>query len=112
MERYLDTTTGFTQEDFPPDGRGDQSNQRVTFFDSAEPYPGRFLLHYAPGWDSNTKTTPVLLAHYVKPPYVPEHADVLVESMLTTRTGDDHYPGTSVPVGVWPGVAPGDRGAC
>src|SRR4029077_20034296 len=51
-----------------------------------------------------------LLAHYVKPPHVPEHLDILVESMLSTRTGDDHYPGTSRTVDAWPGFAPGDRG--
>ncbi len=52
----------------------------------------------------------VLLAHYVKPPYVPEHLDIFVESMLSTRVGDDHYPGTSRTVASWPGLAPGDRG--
>src|SRR5262252_8972691 len=52
----------------------------------------------------------VLLAHYVKPPHVPEHLDIYVESMLSTRTGDDHYPGTSRTVAAWPGLAPGDRG--
>jgi pimeloyl-ACP methyl ester carboxylesterase len=52
----------------------------------------------------------VLLAHYVKPPHVPEHLDIFVESMLSTRTGDDHYPGTSRTVDAWPGFAPGDRG--
>ena len=52
----------------------------------------------------------VLLAHYVKPPHVPEHLDVFVESMLSTRLDDDHYPGTSRPVAAWPGFAPGDRG--
>ena len=52
----------------------------------------------------------VLLAHYVKPPHVPEHVDILVESMLSTRIGDDHYPGTSRAVDAWPGLAPGDRG--
>jgi pimeloyl-ACP methyl ester carboxylesterase len=52
----------------------------------------------------------VLLAHYVKPPFVPAHLDIFVESMLTTRTGDDHYPGTTRKVDVWPGFAPGDRG--
>jgi len=52
----------------------------------------------------------VLLAHYVKPPHVPEHLDIFVESMLSTRVGDEHYPGTSRPAGVWPGFAPGDRG--
>jgi pimeloyl-ACP methyl ester carboxylesterase len=52
----------------------------------------------------------VLLAHYVKPPHVPEHLDIFVESMLSTRIGDDHYPGTSRTVDAWPGFAPGDRG--
>jgi pimeloyl-ACP methyl ester carboxylesterase len=52
----------------------------------------------------------VLLAHYVKPPHVPEHLDIFVESMLSTRVGDDHYPGTARTVDAWPGLAPGDRG--
>src|SRR5215472_13751048 len=52
----------------------------------------------------------VLLAHYVKPPHVPEHLDIFVESMLSTRIGDEHYPGTSRAVDAWPGLAPGDRG--
>jgi hypothetical protein len=30
--------------------------------------------------------------------------------MLSTRIGDDHYPGTSQTVAAWPGLAPGDRG--
>jgi len=52
----------------------------------------------------------VLLAHYVKPPHVPEHLDILVESMLSTRVGDDYYPGDSRAVDAWPGFAPGDHG--
>ena len=52
----------------------------------------------------------VLLAHYVKPPHVPEHLDIVVESMLSTRVGDDYYPGDSRPTDAWPGFAPGDRG--
>ena len=52
----------------------------------------------------------VLLAHYVKPPFVPAELDIFVESMLSTRTGDDHYPGTSSQVPDWPGFVPGDRG--
>ena len=51
-----------------------------------------------------------MLAHYVKPPHVPDHVDIYVESMLSTRLGDDNYPGTSAAVAVWPGMAPGDRG--
>jgi pimeloyl-ACP methyl ester carboxylesterase len=60
--------------------------------------------------DSPTSPRQVLLATYVKPPFVPDELDVYVESMLSTRTGDDHYPGTSVPVPDWPGFVPGDRG--
>jgi pimeloyl-ACP methyl ester carboxylesterase len=60
--------------------------------------------------DSPLSPRSVLLAHYVKPPHVPEHLDVFVESMLSTRLGDDHYPGTSRSVPAWPGFAPGDRG--
>lgn len=36
--------------------------------------------------------------------------DFLVEQLLTTRIGDDHYPGDAVPSENWPGSAPGDRG--
>jgi pimeloyl-ACP methyl ester carboxylesterase len=60
--------------------------------------------------DSPLSPRQVLLAHYVKPPHVPEHLDIFVESMLSTRLGEDHYPGTSRPVEAWPGFAPGDRG--
>jgi pimeloyl-ACP methyl ester carboxylesterase len=52
----------------------------------------------------------VLLAHYVKPPHVPEHLDIFVESMLSTRVGTEYYPGDSRPCGAWPGFAPGDHG--
>jgi pimeloyl-ACP methyl ester carboxylesterase len=52
----------------------------------------------------------VLLAFYVKPPFHPENLDELVDSMLTTRLGEDHYPGDAVPTEAWPGVAPGTRG--
>ena len=62
------------------------------------------------GADSPTSPRQVLLAHYVKPPFVPSELDIFVESMLSTRTGDDHYPGTSRPAAAWPGFAPGDRG--
>jgi pimeloyl-ACP methyl ester carboxylesterase len=47
--------------------------------------------------DSPLSPRQVLLAHYVKPPYVPEHLDIFVESMLSTRIGDDHYPAPRVP---------------
>ncbi len=52
----------------------------------------------------------VLLSQYVKPPFVPEHLDIFVESMLSTRIGDDHYPGDSVLTQAWPGMTAGTRG--
>ncbi|MDJ0335292.1 alpha/beta hydrolase [Salinibacterium sp. G-O1] len=39
-----------------------------------------------------------------------EYEDLWVESMLTTATGDDNYPGDSVTVQAWPGFGPGRRG--
>jgi pimeloyl-ACP methyl ester carboxylesterase len=52
----------------------------------------------------------VLLAHYVKEGCVPEPLEAMVQSMLSTVTGDDNYPGTASPSDNWPGFAPGDRG--
>jgi len=42
---------------------------------------------------------------------VPEHLDIFVESMLSTRVGEYHYPGDSRPVDAWPGFAPGQTRA-
>lgn len=52
----------------------------------------------------------VLRQFYVKPPFIAEREDALVESMLSIRIGDDFYPGDSQPSDNWPGVAPGTRG--
>lgn len=60
--------------------------------------------------DSAVSPRQVLLAHYVKPPFVPEHLDIFVESMLTTRLGPDHYPGDSRTASAWPGLASGTTG--
>jgi len=64
VERWLDTTTGFRQESYPPDGRGDQDGERLRYFAGVrQPFSGRFLLYYALGWDSALGGTPVLLVH-------------------------------------------------
>lgn len=64
VERWRDTTTAFTQEAFPTDGRGDQSGQRATFFgNDPSPHSSKFLMYYAPGWNTGTKPVPVLLVH-------------------------------------------------
>ncbi len=63
VERWHDTDAGFQPADYPSDGRMDQTGQRLTFFGVAQPASGQFLLYHAPGWDSNTEPTPVLLVH-------------------------------------------------
>ena len=64
VDRYLDSNAGFTQEQYPPDGRGNQDGQRLTFFNNvAQPFSGRFLLYYAPGWNTGSRPVPVLLVH-------------------------------------------------
>ncbi|MFF4815176.1 alpha/beta fold hydrolase [Kitasatospora sp. NPDC001309] len=50
----------------------------------------------------------VLNTAYVSEP-LPD-PDRYLAAMLTTRTGEDHYPGDSRPSGAWPGFRPGDRG--
>jgi pimeloyl-ACP methyl ester carboxylesterase len=52
----------------------------------------------------------VFRATYVAPGFVSEHEDIWVESMLTTATGVDNYPGDGTPSENWPGSAPGGRG--
>lgn len=39
-----------------------------------------------------------------------EHEDMLLEEVFKSVTGDDGYPGDSVPSDNWPGMAPGTRG--
>ncbi|NEE02997.1 esterase/lipase family protein [Phytoactinopolyspora halotolerans] len=64
VEHFRDTRAGFSQEQFPPDGRGDQDGQRVTFFGGdAKPHSSEFLLYHAPGWNAQTSRRPVLLVH-------------------------------------------------
>lgn len=64
VERWRDTDTSFPQEAYPPDGRGDQEGQRLTFFGNVlQPRSNQFLLYHAPGWQTGSKATPVLLVH-------------------------------------------------
>jgi hypothetical protein len=64
VERWHDTDTNFPTEAFPPDGRGDQKGDRLTYFGGvARPNSGSFLMYYAPKWQTGTKAVPVLLVH-------------------------------------------------
>ena len=63
--------------------------------------------------DQPTSPRTILRSFYVAPdslPLDPRLEDLLVASMLTTRTGPDHYPGDATAVPDWPGTAPGERG--
>lgn len=63
VERYRDTLAGYPQEDYPPDGRGDQDRHRLRYFGDKRPHSSKFLLYYAPGWDRRSDKPPVLLIH-------------------------------------------------
>ena len=52
----------------------------------------------------------VMRQFYVKPPFVPEREEALLSAMLSTRIGEDWYPGEMVDSDNWPGIAPGERG--
>ncbi|MDP9848982.1 alpha/beta fold hydrolase [Streptosporangium lutulentum] len=62
--------------------------------------------------DSPVSPRNVFRTTYVKPGAVIDEKDedAFVASMLSTRIGEDHYPGDAVSSDVWPGVAPGTRG--
>lgn len=62
------------------------------------------------GLDNPMSPKNVFRGFYVKPPFIPEREDALIASMLTTRTGDGHYPGAMLPSDNWPGAAPGTTG--
>src|SRR5690606_7068931 len=64
------------------------------------------------GGDSPLAPRSVMNAFYFRPPFAcpPALEEALVEAMLKTRTGDDHYPGDATPSPNWPGTAPGTHG--
>lgn len=52
----------------------------------------------------------VLRAFYVAPSYHFDDEEALLDSLLTTRIDDDHYPGPATASEHWPGTAPGATG--
>ena len=54
----------------------------------------------------------VMNAFYFKPPFraAGEREEVYLSSVLSTKTGEDNYPGDAEGTDNWPGVAPGSRG--
>jgi pimeloyl-ACP methyl ester carboxylesterase len=71
-----------------------------------------FVTRLAAGDRSDEAGSPraVFRSSYVASGFVSDLEDVWVESMLTTATGVDNYPGDSTASENWPGFAPGGRG--
>lgn len=60
--------------------------------------------------DSSLSPRNILEQLYFRPPFVPDNIDKLLDAVLSTRIGDDWYPGNAVKSPFWPGSAPGERG--
>ncbi|MEU5787552.1 alpha/beta hydrolase [Micromonospora purpureochromogenes] len=61
--------------------------------------------------DAPTSPRSVLRTTYVADPAsLGEDEELLLDSLLSTATGDDNYPGTAGTSPHWPGTAPGSRG--
>jgi pimeloyl-ACP methyl ester carboxylesterase len=61
--------------------------------------------------DGPTSPLSVLRSAYVADPSaLGSDEQLLLDTVLSTATGDDNYPGDSKPSPNWPGVGPGDRG--
>ncbi|WP_308191751.1 alpha/beta fold hydrolase [Kitasatospora humi] len=91
-----------------PDGELNSPDGAGAGGGGANPEFVRLLAAGETGADSPLAPRSVLDAAYVKQP-LPD-PDRYVAAMLTTRCGDDHYPGDSRPSEAWPGFAPGERG--
>lgn len=64
------------------------------------------------GEDDPNSPRNVMNNFYFKPPFraAPEREEVFLSSVLSTKTGEDNYPGDMAGSENWPGVAPGTRG--
>jgi pimeloyl-ACP methyl ester carboxylesterase len=71
-----------------------------------------FVARLAAGDRSDEPGSPraVYRSSYVAPGFTSPYEDIWVESMLTTATGIDNYPGDSTPSENWTGFAPAGRG--
>lgn len=52
----------------------------------------------------------VIRSLFFPSPEVIRDEELILEGMLATAVGDDHYPGDTAPTATWPGVGPGTRG--
>lgn len=96
-------TKGATGELTVPDGAG-------TGGASANPEFVTAIASGDRGADSPTSPRNVLNGAYFANDFRSPLEEVFLDAMLTTKTGDDNYPGDSRPSLNWPGFAPGTRG--
>ena len=71
-----------------------------------------FAQQMAAGNTDDGEGTPrfIMNTFYWKPPFKPEREDALLLSLLSQHTGEQDYPGDSVPSENFPGAAPGKYG--
>lgn len=62
------------------------------------------------GTETPTSPRNVMNGLYVKPPFKAPDEEALLDSVLSTRVSDVHYPGPMNPSANWPNVAPGTTG--
>ncbi len=95
-------------------GGSKRADGAMTFDDGApsgiNPEFVQLLANGERGLENPTSPRNILRAFYVKAPFIPAREEELLSSMLTTKIGDDWYPGNAVPSANWPGAAPGDKG--
>lgn len=60
--------------------------------------------------ESQVSPRNVMNGCYVKPPFKAPDEEALLDSVLSTRVSDAHYPGPLTQSANWPGVAPGETG--
>ncbi len=79
---------------------------------TANPEFARRLSEGDRGGEDPSSPRNVMNAFYFKPPFraPEEREEVYLSSMLSTKVGDDNYPGDATGSENWPGVAPGARG--
>ena len=79
---------------------------------TANPEFVRLLKAGERGDDGPVAPRNVMNTCYYRAPFRSEAAleERYLDAMLTTRIGEDHYPGDMTPSANWPGVAPGTRG--
>src|SRR5215204_3241088 len=66
----------------------------------------------AKDWTEGDPNSPrnVMNNFYFRPPFRAAREEELLSSILSTKTGDDNYPGDMTLSDNWPGVAPGEKG--